>query len=502
MRAFGVHTKHIFLGQGCCHLQTSFLASNLHYYGIRKILSQSPGGDGFISSSDNMDGAFLHAKCDAYLPATALMKVTLTPDRKAGHEDVLSVSLAALEEVKQELEKRVETVKALHSYRIQSGFHVYNKLTNQANDFEQDQIGFLGTGCAIPSKYRNVSGILYFIASTRTGILMDVGEGTWFQLLNLRSNFNGLGNLYEFPVDVRKQKWAELIKAAWISHAHADHHLGLITVILERKKYLQLGGLAFTPMLIVAPSPVLLFLADMRDHVYPELQGAYVAVANHVYNPIQYCHACVLERADSLGSTVSHVDQLAVNEEQQAKRQRVSPVVEQAESPENLAYARNCLQQMGIVNIQAVPVIHCPQAYGLVMTRHSAGVDVKIVYSGDTRPCDELVVYGKGAKLLIHEATFQEVEAEEAVQKRHTTIAEAMEVSKRMGAEHLILTHFSQRYHGVPDQMMQEPYSTQDAIVACDYMCLSIKDLSWAPVLTPALHNLIPSSDDLQVLKG
>ena len=39
-----------------------------------------------------------------------------------------------------------------------------------------------------------------------------------------------------------------------------------------------------------------------------------------------------------------------------------------------------------------MPVDHCPQAYGLVLT-HKRGW--KIVYSGDTRPCLALIKAGK-----------------------------------------------------------------------------------------------------------
>ena len=39
-----------------------------------------------------------------------------------------------------------------------------------------------------------------------------------------------------------------------------------------------------------------------------------------------------------------------------------------------------------------MPVDHCPQAYGLVLT-HKEGW--KIVYSGDTRPCQALIEAGK-----------------------------------------------------------------------------------------------------------
>ena len=41
--------------------------------------------------------------------------------------------------------------------------------------------------------------------------------------------------------------------------------------------------------------------------------------------------------------------------------------------------------------LTAVPVQHCSQAYGLVL-QHISGW--KLVYSGDTRPCKELVEAG------------------------------------------------------------------------------------------------------------
>ena len=47
-------------------------------------------------------------------------------------------------------------------------------------------------------------------------------------------------------------------------------------------------------------------------------------------------------------------------------------------------------------------------------------------YSGDTRPCHELVQAGRGATLLIHEATMENALWEEALLKRHATTEEAV----------------------------------------------------------------------------
>jgi ribonuclease Z len=52
------------------------------------------------------------------------------------------------------------------------------------------------------------------------------------------------------------------------------------------------------------------------------------------------------------------------------------------------------------------------------------------VYSGDTRPCSDLVQAGQGATVLIHEATFDESKQLDAIDKKHSTTAEALEVSE------------------------------------------------------------------------
>jgi ribonuclease BN (tRNA processing enzyme) len=58
----------------------------------------------------------------------------------------------------------------------------------------------------------------------------------------------------------------------------------------------------------------------------------------------------------------------------------------------------------------------------------------KLAYSGDTRPCHELVAAGRGATVLIHEATMENELQEEALLKRHSTTTEALRVAVAMGA--------------------------------------------------------------------
>ena len=77
----------------------------------------------------------------------------------------------------------------------------------------------------------------------------------------------------------------------------------------------------------------------------------------------------------------------------------------------------------------------------------------KIVYSGDTRPSDNLISLGldeEPTDLLIHEATMAHYMLEDCKVKRHTTFTEAIEVAQKMNAKNAIMTHFSQRYSKIP----------------------------------------------------
>lgn len=95
----------------------------------------------------------------------------------------------------------------------------------------------LGTGSAIPSKYRNVSSTLIFVpddeakvgaeegAGGKGGyILLDAGEGTWGQLAR------------RFGEDKAREEVLRELKLVFISHLHQDHHAGLGTILRERAK--------------------------------------------------------------------------------------------------------------------------------------------------------------------------------------------------------------------------------------------------------------------------
>lgn len=71
---------------------------------------------------------------------------------------------------------------------------------------------------------------------------------------------------------------------------------------------------------------------------------------------------------------------------------------------------KKVLNEAGLETLISFPVVHCPQAFGFALKAaeriNSVGKVIpgwKIVYSGDTRPCPELVEASQGATVLIHE---------------------------------------------------------------------------------------------------
>jgi len=150
------------------------------------------------------------------------------------------------------------------------------------------------------------------------------------------------------------------------------------------------------------------------------------------------------------------------------------------------------LETSGFEEIVTVDVIHCPWAYGISMT-HKEGW--KVVYSGDTRPCNNLVKVGQGATLLLHEATFEEEMRDKALAKKHSTTQEAIMVGEGMDAKFTLLTHFSQRYPSIP-HFEGEDKSTVIGI-CFDLMSVKLGQIAMLPRFLPALKCLFsPQSDE------
>ncbi|KAK3842743.1 MAG: beta-lactamase-like protein [Linnemannia gamsii] len=303
----------------------------------------------------------------------------------------------------------------------------------------------LGTGSSHPSKHRNVSATL--VESPKHGsFLLDTGEGTYGQMFRQFGGFR-LSADQANSVDDRIKN----LKGIFISHLHADHHLGIVTLIDRWNKFRTANT---DPLYLIAPLKFNSFLQELSD------------AQDFGYQNVRYIQS----------EDIVHWRQMQHDPRYQSARPALLSL----------------FNTSGFKDIQTVDVIHCPWAYGISMT-HKDGW--KIVYSGDTRPSQNLVEAGKGATVLLHEATFEDDMQEEALKKRHSTTKEAIMVGEGMEAQHTLLTHFSQRYPKIP--RFDADDKTTVIGICFDLMSVKFGEIEHLAKFLPALEVLYsPQSDE------
>jgi len=100
---------------------------------------------------------------------------------------------------------------------------------------------------------------------------------------------------------------------------------------------------------------------------------------------------------------------------------------------------------------------------------------IKITYSGDTRPSQNLVKLARDSHILIHEATFEAGKEDKAMETGHSTASEAAEIAKKSNVKNLILTHLSTRYKRSDIIEMAAREIFKDSIVAHDLMSVEVR---------------------------
>lgn len=294
----------------------------------------------------------------------------------------------------------------------------------------------LGTGSALPSKYRNVlSSLLKIPYKTEAGdienriILLDAGENT-------------LGTIRRHFPSTSVTKIFKNMKMVYLSHLHADHHLGIVSILKEWFKYHQ----------------------DDEDIIYVVTPWQYNRFVNEwllLEDASLLGRVCYISCEHFInGSYVRRetkpipLDEYADGLESADKKRRKLEI-DNNSSLRNLDSIKKMYKDLRIFKMQTCRAKHCDWAYSNTITFFMSSNSkklFKVSYSGDTRPNIEHFSkdIGRDSDLLIHEATLDNELIEDAIKKKHCTINEAIEVSNEMNAQKLILTHFSQRYPKAP----------------------------------------------------
>ncbi|MEZ0333685.1 MAG: ribonuclease Z [Gemmatimonadales bacterium] len=295
---------------------------------------------------------------------------------------------------------------------------------------------FLGTGAAVPTIDRNVSGL----ALQREGetILFDCGEGNQRQMMRYGVGFS----------------FTEI----FFTHYHADHLLGVTGLLRtmglqDRTAPVTLYGprgaqrvLNTAISLGIERNKFPVEIVELRpgDRLPREEYDIVVFETEH--------------RADTIGYALVEHTRLGRFHPERARELGI---------PEGPLWGR----------------LHKGETIGLEDGRSIAPADLvgepragrTVVYSGDTRPCLPLVEAARGADLLVHEATFGSEELERARETGHSTAAEAARVALDAGVRRLVLTHISPRYtRDAPELLAEARAVFPETIVARDGLMVDV----------------------------
>jgi len=300
------------------------------------------------------------------------------------------------------------------------------------------EITFLGTVSGIPSKQRNHPAIvLEYFGETKDTLLFDCGEGTQKQLMISGISFMKIDKIF-------------------ISHWHADHFAGLIPLIQtmnleKRTKELK----------IFAPEAEK-FVSNILSLGYFGCRFPITAI-NLPYEgdkinlidesqEYQIFSIPVLHSVPAVGFAFKEKDRWGIDLEKLKKLGL------------KRGYWLKKLKKFGKAEYKGKE-IRIEQVANL-----KAGL--KVVYSGDTKPCDNIVKISDGADLLIHDGTF--LEEEEG--KAHADVKEAAKTAKKASVKELILTHISRRYTSAKELEDEARKIFENTRVAHDFMKVKLKD--------------------------
>lgn len=265
----------------------------------------------------------------------------------------------------------------------------------------------LGTGGMMPLPYRFLTSLM--LRYNGKGILVDCGEGT--------------------QIALRKKGWSpKPIDAMLFTHYHADHISGLPGMLLtmgnaERTEPLLMAGpkglsRVVNSLRVIAPElPFEIVFQELSEReeeiALPGEKDFHIHAFRVNHNVPCYGYAFFLDRAGRFDAD-------------RAKAQGI-PIK-----------CWNRLQKGETIQAEDGSL------YTPSMVLGPPRKGIRLVYTTDTRPCENIVKYAAGADLLICEGMYGEQDKDEkAKENKHMTFAEAARLAKKASPKELWLTHYS-----------------------------------------------------------
>lgn len=279
------------------------------------------------------------------------------------------------------------------------------------------RVVILGSGASLPTLQRHPAAVA--VQYEGDVHLLDCGEGTQLQWRRTPLRFGRLRSIA-------------------ISHLHGDHVNGLIGLL----QTLSLGDRS-DPLTLFGPPG----LGDYLDAIqrYQGVRFGYPV-------SVEESRGGVLYRGDGYHLECAPLDHgpptlgYACVEEMRPGRFDLE-AARQLGVPEGPDFGR--LQRGETVSLADGSVVEPAQVLGEPRQGR------RVAYCVDTRPCAGAVGLASGATLFVCDATFGAELEREAAARGHSTAAQAAAMALEAGAERLLLTHISARYHD-PRPLLRE----------------------------------------------
>ncbi|MFH1433224.1 MAG: ribonuclease Z [archaeon] len=300
------------------------------------------------------------------------------------------------------------------------------------------KIVFLGTSSGVPTKDRNLPAVFMMYKDDR--LLFDCGEGTQRQLMSLKLKFMKIDRIF-------------------ISHWHADHFAGLLgliqTMCLEGRR---------EPLYVYGPQESRKFVEQLLtigyyfrafEVVVKELkEGNKVDCGEYEIIPFKVEH-----NIPALGYVFSEKERMSANMEKAAKfGLSESPIIGDLKDGKTITYNGKTVKPEDVIEKKA---------------------GRKVVYTGDTKYCENIVKFSMDADVLICDSTFSSDFVDKAGSFKHSTSKQAAEIAKKANVGKLFLTHISRRYqeNGLTEEKLEEDARKvfKNVALARDFMEYRVK---------------------------
>jgi ribonuclease Z len=266
---------------------------------------------------------------------------------------------------------------------------------------------FLGTGGSWPCKEYNVPAIALRLNDEI--ILFDCGEGTQRQFMMSKYSFMRVSKIF-------------------ISHYHGDHFLGLSGLIQsmnlnDRTADLEIFGPRGTIKIVTTLLSLGYFAPGFKIKLHDLRLNERITFNKYDVRAFNVDHGVpafgfVLQEHKRTGKfNLKKAEKLGIPK---------GPLYRKLQSGKSITLGKKTITP------------------DLVLGPPRPGR--KIVYSGDTKPCEAVIENAKNADVLIHDACLDSSLEAKAAAYGHSTARQAAEVAKKAKAKILFLIHHSPRY--------------------------------------------------------